>query len=519
MRKQNTMGAHGLVARRMGIDTHQEPVIYMREDCPVCRAEGFDAQSRIRVGNGEREIIATLNVIYDHLLGYEEAGFSESAWRLLQLREGDRVFVSHPEPVESFRFVRSKLYGNRLEGPALDAIVQDIVADRYSDVQISAFIAGTAGDRLDDEEIIALTEAMTAAGERLHWDYPQVVDKHSVGGLPGNRTTPIVVSIVAACGLIMPKTSSRAITSPSGTADTMETLAPVNLDLADMRRVVDREGACIAWGGAVRLSPADDTLIRVERALDVDSEGQLIASVVSKKAAAGSSHVLIDMPIGPTAKVRSAEAGERLARRLEKVGQRVGLIIRVLASDGSQPVGFGIGPALEAQDVLAVLQNHPQAPRDLRERSLLIAADILEMGGLGDRVHTLQLARQTLTDGLAWQKFQAICEAQGGMRTPPRARHRSTIQAARSGRVLDMDNRRLSRLAKLAGAPGAPAAGAEIHVRLGQQLDAGDPLYTIHAETKGELRYALGYRKTTGEIITLANDEHGDAAAEHVTPL
>ena len=137
----------------------------------------------------------------------------------------------------------------------------------------------------------------------------------------------------------------------------METLAPVELDTAAMRRVVEREGGCIVWGGAATLSPADDMLIRVERPLDLDSEGQLVGSVLSKKKAAGSTHVVIDMPIGPTAKVRSEEAAARLSALLEGVGKAIGLTLRVLTTDGRQPVGRGIGPALEARDVLAVLQG------------------------------------------------------------------------------------------------------------------------------------------------------------------
>lgn len=142
-------------------------------------------------------------------------------------------------------------------------------------------------DALNDKEITALTDAMVKAGSRIDWGLDQVIDKHCVGGLPGNRTTPIVVSILTACGLTVPKTSSRAITSPAGTADTMETLTDVSLSLEQMRQVVRNEGGCLAWGGSVRLSPADDLLIQVERALDIDSEGQLIASVLSKKLAAG----------------------------------------------------------------------------------------------------------------------------------------------------------------------------------------------------------------------------------------
>lgn len=205
---------------------------------------------------------------------------------------------------------------------------------------------------------------MVDAGELLSWNADIVLDKHSVGGLPGNRTTPIIVQIIAALGLTMPKTSSRAITSPAGTADTMETMAPVELATADICRVVEQEGGCIVWGGAIKLSPADDILIRIERALDLDSEGQMIASVLSKKIAAGSTHLMLDIPVGPTAKVRSQQAAEALSAGLMAVADAFGIKTKVIAGDGTQPIGRGIGPALEANDVLAVLQCAPTAPRN-----------------------------------------------------------------------------------------------------------------------------------------------------------
>jgi thymidine phosphorylase len=312
------------------------------------------------------------------------------------------------------------------------------------------------------------------------------------------------VPIVAACGLTMPKTSSRAITSPAGTADTMEVLAAVDLDIAAMRRTVERTGGCIVWGGSVRLSPADDILIRVERPLDLDSEGQLVASVLSKKAAAGSTHVLIDLPVGPTAKVRSAEAAQTLGRRLVEVGRSIGLQVALRITDGLQPVGRGIGPALEARDVLAVLRRQADAPDDLRQRALRLAGDILEMGGAAPAGGGLRLATEVLADGRAWAKFSAICQAQGGLRQVPLAPHRHVVEAPAAGRVAAIDNRVLSRAAKLAGAPKAPAAGVDVHVRLGDIVRPGQPLFTLHAQAPGELAYALQYVASRPAIFQLS---------------
>jgi len=295
----------------------------------------------------------------------------------------------------------------------------------------------------------------------------------------------------------------RAITSPAGTADTMETLAPVDLDLAAMRRVVEAEGGCIVWGGAVRLSPADDIFIRIERVLDVDTEGQLIASVLSKKIAAGSTHVVLDIPVGPTAKVRSADAGARLAERLASTAAHSGLVVRCIQTDGSQPVGRGIGPALEAIDVLAVLQGDPGAPQDLRRRACLLAGAALELGGAATEGEGEALADAVLADGRAWAKFQKICEAQGGMRAPPRAPLQAPVTASRSGRVIHMNNRKIATLAKLAGAPDVKAAGLSLSVRLGDEVAAGDPFLFVHAETAGELGYAMDYASANPDLIEI----------------
>jgi len=311
---------------------------------------------------------------------------------------------------------------------------------------------------------------------------------------------------VAAFGLTIPKTSSRAITSPAGTADTMEVLAPVDLEIGAIRKVVEQEHGCIVWGGAVSLSPADDMLIRIERVLDLDSEGQLVASVLSKKIAAGSSHVLIDIPVGPTAKVRSMEMAQVLGRNLEQTGNALGLGVRVHISDGTQPVGRGIGPALEARDILSVLQNDPHAPQDLRERALDLAGHILEFSPQVKSGHGRQRARELLNSGKAWAKFQAICAAQGGMREVPLAAHRHPIVAKQAGIVTNIDNRRISRVAKLAGAPTDKVAGVDLHVPRGTRIEVGQPLFTVHAQAPGQLDYALNYIEEQGEIVRIGED-------------
>lgn len=499
------MNSAVLRLRPLGIDTHRELVIYMRRDCHVCRAEGFQAQTRVQVALGERRIIATVNVIDSGLLAPGEASLSASGWPALSAGPDDAVEVSHAPTLDSLSAMRAKVYGHRLDAPALKAIIADVAAGRYSDIHIAAFLSACAGGRMDLQETIDLTRAMVDVGDRIDWGRSPIADKHCVGGLPGNRTTPIVVAIAVAAGLTMPKTSSRAITSPAGTADVMETLTRVDLDLPQMRKVVEREGGCFVWGGSLSLSPADDILIRVERPLDIDSDAQLVASVLSKKIAAGATHALIDVPVGPTAKVRSDEDAGRLQTLLEQVAAAHGIQLRVVRTHGTQPVGRGIGPALEAHDVLAVLRGAVSAPVDLRMRSLALAGELLEFCG-----HSLpgtghSEAWRLLDSGAAWDKFQAICEAQGGLRTPGVAALRSPIVAERSGYVAGIDSRRLARVAKLAGAPDVATAGLELHVGLGDSVEHGQPLFTLHAQAPGELTYAKEYLGTH-PIITLGDE-------------
>ncbi len=491
-----------LRVRRIRLHTQHQAVVVMRSDCHVCRSEGLSARSQVLVSNGDASVQAALfQIDGDGLIGVDEVGLSETAWERLGLEDGDAVEVSHAPAIDSLASVRQRIYGHRLDQRAFDEILRDVARGRYSEVHLSAFLTASAALPLDENETADLTKAMIDVGEKMRWDAPTVVDKHCVGGLPGNRTTPIVVAIVAANGLVMPKTSSRAITSPAGTADTMETLAPVDLDIAALKRVVEREGGCIAWGGAVHLSPADDIFVRVERELDIDTEGQLVASVLSKKIAAGSTHVVVDIPVGATAKLRSEDAAGRLAARLAAVAARFGLATTCVQTDGSQPVGRGIGPALEALDVVAVLNNAPGAPDDLRRRAAALAGAALEIGGKAAKGDGFALALATLSSGRASAKFDAICEAQGGRRSPPRASHIHSLAAPHAGRVVHINNRKLSRLAKLAGAPEAKAAGILMAVRLGDEIDRGQPLLHVHAETSGELAYALDYAARAGDII------------------
>jgi thymidine phosphorylase len=257
------------------------------------------------------------------------------------------------------------------------------------------------------------------------------------------------------------------------------------------------------WGGHVNLSPADDILIAVERPLALDTREQMVASIMSKKLAAGSTHLLIDLPVGPHAKLTNAMEAMRLRKLFEFVGGHFGIFVEVVTTDGRQPIGNGIGPVLEAQDVMAVLANDSDAPRDLREKSLRLAAHLLEYdpelrGGAG-----YARARELLDSGAALTQMHKIIEAQG----PSVCRTdvgtlTADVTAPRDGVVSEIDCLRLNRLARSAGAPIDKGAGVKVFKKIGDHVEQGEPLFRIYAFDQPELDLAVATAKAgTGYLI------------------
>jgi thymidine phosphorylase len=499
MPQPNTSNSLKLI--RLGIEAYRENIIFIRSDCNICTSEGSTLPTRVRISTKNSSIVATLNPVHTNILKEGEASLSEIAFQRLEVAQGDTVSVSHLLPINSLSDVRSKIYGNKLSDNAIKRIIVNVNEGLYSDIELSAFITACAGDHLDLDEITSLTKAMATVGKQLYWDKKVILDKHCIGGLPGNRTTPIVVAIIAEAGYTIPKTSSRAITSPAGTADTMEVFTNVNLTFDDIKEVVNKEGGCLAWGAVAKLSPTDDMLISVEKALDIDSEGQMIASVLSKKAAAGSTHILIDIPVGTTAKVRTEKDALKLKYYFKSVGQSIGLVVESLITDGSQPIGRGIGPALEAMDIIAIFQNEKDAPQDLKEKSLMIAGAMLDMVSNSEKGKGAELAKQILESGRAWNKFKNICIAQGGFQEPEYAKFKKEIFSTIHGTVVEIDNRRLAKIAKLAGAPNSKAAGIYFCAPIGIKVEQQQLLYIVYAESENELKYALDYIATTANPI------------------
>ena len=394
------------------------------------------------------------------------------------------VEVSLTPTPASVRYIRKKLDDIELDGEEFERIVRDVTEERLADVELGAYVAAVYTNGLSLAETMHLTERMTTAGEVISWERDVVADKHSIGGVAGNRVTPVLAPLVAAAGLTVPKTSSRAVTFATGTADTMEVFCDVAFSKDDVERIVDEAGACLVWGGAVNLSPVDDKIIRAETPLSLDPPGQLIASVLSKKKSAGSTHVVVDIPYGEGAKVESLAAAREFATDVRRVAEHIGLTVECAITRGSQPIGRGVGPVLEARDVLETLDG--AGPADLRLKSVRLADLLFDCCGVDADATAL------LDSGAARERFQRIVAAQGGDPevTPGDlsvGRHTRVVHAGRSGVVTHVDNRLVNDVARRVGAPKDAGAGLDLHCRVGDAVETGERLFTVHAEVPAKL--------------------------------
>ncbi len=489
-----------LKTKLMDVVANTPVVILNHEDV---KELGVYAGDRVLVKLNSHSIIASLDST-KKIVSKGEIGIYRDA-QILGVKNNAYVVVSPTTKPKSLEYIIKKMRGIELKKDEIKQIIEDVNSDMLSDVELGAFMTAVYINGYTDFEVAEITLAMVGKGNVIDWGNKIVCDKHSIGGVPGNRTTPIVVSILAAAGLTVPKTSSRSITSPSGTADTMEVFCNVSFSVPEIKRIVNKTGACFVWGGALELAPVDDKFIRVEHPLSIDPEGQVLASVMSKKKAVGSKYVLIDIPLGDGAKVERMKSAEELAQKFKKLGKHLGMVVECAITEGDQPVGCGIGPVLEAIDIMNVLKG--AGCKDLREKSIELAGILLKMTKKGNE----ETARKILDSGKAFEKFKEIVKAQGGSAEKNfmkmRGKYVREIKSAKAGDVLRIGNHAIAKVARLAGAPNDIGAGVYLNVKKGRQVNKGDALFTIYAEKEYKLSEAADAAKKLIPVVVGAQDD------------
>jgi AMP phosphorylase len=448
---------------------------------------GIHSSDRVEIVYKKQQLIAIANVAKD--LPRKTLGIFEEVQDKLKIQEGEIVHVRPAERPESLGYIRDKLMGHRLRAQEIKMIIMDVVERHLSDVEVASFVTSLyiRGTSIDEAE--ALTKAMVETGQTIDFGEGPILDKHSIGGVPGDKTTLLVVPIVAAAGFTIPKTSSRAITSPAGTADRVEVLCPVDLTSKELRSVVDRTNACLTWGGALDLAPSDDLLIQVEYPLSIDP--LLLPSIMSKKKAIGADCVVIDIPTGRGAKIKTIGEAHALAQDFIELGKRLNIKVQCGVTFGEQPIGYAIGPALEAREALSTLMGN--GPTDLINKVVSLAGLLFEMMGVNEG---RQKAKDLIESGKAEKKLREIVEAQGG---DPSVKPEDIevgnetvkIRSDENGRIQWINNRAIAQIAREAGAPKTKVAGVFLSKKIGDIVRKGDVLFTIFSGSTQKLDSAV----------------------------
>ncbi len=393
--------------------------------------------------------------------------------------------------------IKKKLRGRPLDYKEIYNLMDEIANDRLGDVLTAYFVAAGFKDGFSAEELYFLTKAMVETGTELK--FPGIVaDKHSIGGVAGTRASMIIVPIIAAAGFKMPKTSSRAITSPAGTADVMEVFSKVTFTPEHIKQIIQKTNGCIVWGGHLGIAPADDVIIRVEEPLSFESFDKIIVSIMAKKIAVGANHLIIDIPIGRTMKVKYEKDAQLVKKKFEQIAKKFGIQILVDINNTDQPAGNGVGPFLEAIDVLKVLEQDETRPMELEKRSLRLAGKLLDMCYKTQRVQKdgMEEAKELLTSGKALYKFKEIIAAQYGnpnvsSKTMKHKAHKKEVSSSISGKIKNIHNYNLNNIAKLLGAPGDKMAGIELLKRKGDPILKNEEYMVLYSSSKYHLEEAL----------------------------
>jgi AMP phosphorylase len=459
-------------------------VVMNREDAAEL---GVHSSDRIFVRSEKDYAICIINLSSEDPRG--EIGIYREVVKKLTVIKGDSLTVELARRPEGLDFVREKINGKRLTPWKIEKIVGDVVERRLSDIEMAAFVTAMHIHGIGMEEVEALSRTMIWSGKTIDFRRSPILDKHSIGGVPGDKTTLIVTPTIAAAGYTIPKSSSRAITSPAGTADRMEALAPVDIEFSEIWRIVEEIGACIVWGGNIDLAPADDLFIRIEYPLSIDP--LLLPSIMSKKKAMGSTHVVIDIPTGIGAKISTMGEAEQLSSDFIELGNRFEMRIECAITEGSQPIGYNIGPVLEAREALETLFG--KGPHELVDKATTLSGILFEMVG---HENGKQIAYDMIMSGKSLRKMREIIEAQGG---DPEVKpedlvpgsHVYDVLAPRDGRILWFNNRDLVKIAKAAGTPNDKGAGIQLFAKTGDKVKQGEPMYRIYSEKASKLENAI----------------------------
>ncbi len=479
-----------LSIKHININSFNENIVYLHKDCDTYKLDEIKGLTKVEIHGGAVPVYAFLEIVEDDgILKTNEIGLNNEAFSKVNLPEGANITISMAGPPASASVLQRKISGNILSSNEYSMVMKDIVAGRYSNMDIASFLVAS-GSFMTSSEVLSLTESLVG-DEIIRWDEENiVVDHHCLGGIPGNKTDIIITAIVAAYGLPIPKTAARSLTSCAGVADTFSVLANVDMSESKLKKMIKECRGAIVDYNSLPIASASKIVSAVEKSLGITQQQHIVSSILAIKLAAGVTHLVLDIPVGPTSRIKTTNEAMRIRKMVEYIGDMLSLEIDAVITDGSEPVGNGVGAILEARDVMKILRNKEDAPQDLLEKSLFLAGRILEFdpklrGGQGYHV-----AKEILTSGRALESLNKIIYAQGKAPQAQLGHLTRDIVSSRSGIVESIDNYQINKIGVMAGASQYPGAGLDLLKKVGDLVEPGETIYRIHSLTSNDFAYA-----------------------------
>jgi len=458
-------------------------------------AYGITVHNKVEIITLEWESIVADVSFSEHVTIWTVAVSDEMA-KKYNFKSLDMVGISLTESKSATNeAIRKKMRWEKISYDEIYTIIKDISENKLDDIMMTYYVASSFFYPTTDEETYLTAKAMAECG--VMFKYPEgeiIADKHCIWWVPGNETTMALIPLIASFWIKIPKNFSKSITSPAATGECVNILMDINFDKKGIENLVEKVNCCLVWWWWLDLAPADDKLIKVQYPLSIQSRAKVVSSIMAKKYAMGITHSLIDIPVGPTAKVTTMSEAKDWKKRFEYVGEKLGMKMSVQITKANEVIGNWVWACLQVREVLRILQQHPDRAKDLEDKIIFLWGKLIENVGLSKWKYAQALAKHQLESGAAWKKMQEIIEAQGwnpniDSESIELGKYTYDVIANKAWKLKSMDLHDINAICRKLWCPVINQAWMYLYKKLWDNIKKWDVICRLYAQDETKLKF------------------------------
>ena len=457
---------------------------------------------------GKKNLVVNADLTND-LVDIGEIWITKDVYKKYSLKEWDIISISATKtnPL-SLQAIKKKLLGNKINEKEIKALMRDMTDGKISDV-LSAYYAACSFTYSSDQEELYLTAKYSAEmWDMIKFDHDTAV-KYCIGWIPWNETTMIIVPILWSLWISSPKTFSKAITSPAATWECVEVLMDIEFSVDEMKKLVKKTWSCLAWWKVLKFAPANDKIIKVSYPLKTEAYSKIAVSIMAKIYAGWTKYCLIDLPVGEYWKIKDLKTAKRVKKHFEYIGKKLWMKMNVDITSADEPVGKWIGAVLQVREVLRILQNKKNISLDLKNKSIELAANLIELVWLAKWKKAKILAKKQIDSWEAWEYMKKLINIQNSLhKTNPNKKDASHLWsvdsenlplwwfnhkffAEKSGSIQKIDVELLKDVSKKLWAPVDKKAWFYLNKQVGDKVKKWELLFEVFSGDEDRLKQGL----------------------------